>query len=164
MMGGIGVNELNPDGSEKSGYWIRKMQEANGLFDPLYISARARGRWSYLQGFAEHNSYMSYDYVGTEKNRYIIFNDDDKNFDREEDEKKRKVVIKTKKLNTICYSLNGPGVNKFFLFGDPGDEDKSNSLHIDASDYDKENNVYATLMVERERKDRVAKLVWIKFQ
>jgi hypothetical protein len=162
FMGGIGANELNADGTEKSGYWIRKQQEAGGLIEPLYISSRTKGRWNYLDGHAEHNSYMSYDYINTDNNRYIIFNDDDKNFDKDEDEKKRKVVVKVNKLNTICYSLNGTGINKSFLFGEPGDG-VSNSLHIDASDFDKASGTYATIMVERDGRDRSAKLVWIKF-
>jgi len=163
-MGGIGESELNPDGTEKSGYWIRKAQQADGLYEPLYISARTKGRWSFLKGFADHNSYLSYDYINTDKNRYIIFNDDNKNFDKEEDEKKRKTVVKVNKLNTICYVLGGKGVNKSFLFGDPGDKSQSNSLHIDASDFDKSTGTYATIMVERDGRDRNAKLVWIKFE
>jgi len=162
-MGGIGVNELNADGTEKSGYWIRKLQQAGGLYDPLYISARNKGRWTFLNGSADHNSYMSYDYINTDKNRYIIFNDNDKNFDKDEDDKKRKVVAKVSKLNTICYALDGKGLNKFFLFGDPGDNDVSNSLHIDASDFDKNTGTYATIMVERDGRDRSARIVWIKF-
>jgi len=163
-LGGIGVSEINSDGTEKSGYWIRKQQEADGLYEPLYISSRGKGRWSYLQGFADHNSYLSYDYIYTDKNRYIIFNDDNANFDRDEDEKKRKTVRKVGKLNTFCYSLNGTGVNKSFLFGDPGDNDVSNSVHIDASDIDKATGTYCTIMVERDGKDRQAKMVWIKFE
>jgi hypothetical protein len=164
FMGGIGVNELNADGSEKSGYWIRKQQRVDGLYDPLYISARSKGRWTFLKGYADHNSYMSYDYINTENNRYIIFNDNNKNFDKDEDEEKRKVVKKVNKLNTICYSLNGTGINKSFLFGDTGDKDLSNSVHIDASDFDKQTGTYCTIMVERDRRDRSARMVWITFE
>ena len=159
-MGGIATNELNADGSEKSGYWIKKMQKADGIYPPLYISARTKGRWTSLS--TGNNSYFSYDYINTDNNRYIIFNDNDQNFDKEEDEKKRKVVVKVKKLNTICYSLNGTGINKSFLFGEAGDGE-GNSLHIDASDFDKSSNTYATIMIEKDGRDRSAKMVWIKF-
>ena len=159
-MGGIATNELNADGSEKSGYWIKKMQKADGIYPPLYISSRTKGRWTALS--TGNNSYYSYDYVNTDNNRYIIFNDNDQNFDKEEDEKKRKVVTKVNKLNTICYSLNGGGVNKSFLFGE-AEDGKSNSVFIDASDYDKSLNTYATIMVERDGRDRSAKIAWIKF-
>src|SRR5262249_4820297 len=96
------------------------------------------------------------------KNRYIIFNDDNKNFDQDEDDKKRKTVVKVSKLNTICYPLNSSTLSKFFLFGEPGDN-QSNSLHIDASDYDESTNTYSTIMVERDGRDRSARLVWVKF-
>jgi hypothetical protein len=163
-LGGIGVNELNADGTEKSGYAIRKLQAAAGLIDPLYISSRSKGRWNYVKGFADHNSYMSFDYINTDKNRYIIFNDNNKNFDKDEDQKKRKIVTNVNKLNTICYSLNGSGVNKSYLFGDTGDNDKSNSCHIEASDFDQATGTYATIMIERDGRDRQAKMVWVKFE
>lgn len=162
-LGGIGVSELNADGTEKAGFWIRKRQQADGLYEPLYMCSRHKGRWSDMGGKADHNSYMSYDYFNTGKNRYIIFNDNDKNFDKDEDEKKRKVVTKVNKLNTVCYALAGGTVNKSYLFGDPGDDNISNEVHIDASDFDKSTGTYATIMVERDGRDRSAKMVWIKF-
>lgn len=163
VLGAIGVDELNADGTEKSGYAMLKMQDAAGLFEPLYISARSKGRWAYIKGFADHNSYMSYDYVNTDKNRYILFNDNDKNFDKDEDQKRRKMVTNINKLNTVCYSLNGATVNKFYLFGNPESKDQSASCHIEASDFDKASGTYATIMIERNGHDRQAKMVWLKF-
>ena len=163
LLGAIGINELNADGTEKSGYAMLKMQAAGGLFNPLYISSRSKGRWAYTQGAADYNSYLSYDYVNTDKGRYIIFNDNPKNFDKDEDQKSRKIVTNVNKLNTICYSLNGDKVNKFYLFGNPEDKDQSNSCHIEASDTDPVNGTYATIMIERNGRDRQAKMVWVKF-
>lgn len=162
-MGTLAVNELNADGTEKNGFCVRKLQEVEGHYYPLYISSRTKGRWNILQGYAENNSYMSFDYVNTDKNRYVLFNDNDRNFDREEEDKRRKLVKKVKNLNTICYSLNGKGVNKFFLFGDPKETELSNKIHLDASDYSKETNTYATVLVEKDGRDRSAKIVWVKF-
>jgi hypothetical protein len=93
---------------------------------------------------SEYNSYLSYDYVATDKNRYVFFNDNPKNFEKEEDETKRKAVVNAEKLNTICYSLNGSAVNKFYLFGEPG-KSQSTSCHIEASDFQKSTNTYATI-------------------
>ena len=164
LLGAIGINELNADGTEKNGYAMLKMQAAGGLFNPLYISSRSKGRWAYTQGAADYNSYLSYDYVNTDKGRYIIFNDNPKNFDKDEDQKSRKVVTNVNKLNTICYSLNGDKVNKFYLFGNPEDKDQSNSCHIEASDTDPVTGTYATIMIERNGRDRQAKMVWVKFE
>ncbi len=164
-LGAIGITELNADGSEKSGFAILKMQVAAGLFNPLYISSRRKGRWAYMQGgAADYNSYMSCDYVSTDKGRYIIFNDNPKNFDKDEDTKSRKAVMNINKLSTICYSLNGSIVNKFYLFGNPEDKDQSNSCHIEASDIDQATGTYATIMIERDGRDRQAKMVWVKFE
>jgi hypothetical protein len=161
-LGPIGVNELDADGNEKAGCAMLKNQAAGGLIDPLYISARRNGRWQYVVGAATHNAYMSYDYVNTDKGRYIIFNESNKNIDRDED-KRRRVVVNVNKLNTLCYSLGGATVSKFFLFGEPADDSKSNSCQISTSDFDKNSGTYATVMIERDGRDRNAKLVWVKF-
>jgi len=164
ILGTIGVNEINEDGTEKSGYAIQKLQAAAGLFDPLYMADRNKGRWSFQNGAADYNSYLSYDYISTDKNRYIIFNDNPKNFDKDEDQRTRKVVVNINKLNTILYNLNSNSVNKSYLFGDPESKDQSNSCHIEASDFQRATNTYATIMVEREGHDRQAKMVWLTFE
>ena len=161
-LGAIGMSELNEDGTEKNGFVIIKMQMAGGLFKELYISDRSKGRWAFLPGAAEYNAYISYDYINTDKNRYIIFNDNPKNFDKDEDQRKRKMVVNINKLNTICYSLNG-SVDKSYLFGNPEDKDQSFSCMIESSDYMKSTNSYATVLIERNGHDREAKLVWITF-
>ncbi len=163
-LGSVGVTELNEDGTEKSGYVIMKVQAAGGIIDPLYIAARNRGRWRYQRGYADHNCFLSYDYVNTEKGRYIIFNDDNRNFEKDEDERRRKVVTRVNKLNTVCYNLNDGNPTKYYLFGDTGDKDRSNSSYIEASDYSKATNTYATVLIERNGSDRQAKLVWVTFQ
>jgi len=162
-LGAMGVNELEADGTERAGYAILKNQAAGGLLDPLYISARSNGRWQYIVGAATHNAYISFDYVNTDKGRYIIFNESNKNIDRDED-KRRKVVMNVNKLNTLCYSLNGTTMSKFFLFGEPADDSKSSSCQISTSDFDKNTGTYATVMIEREGRDRSAKIVWVKFE
>ncbi|MFI5196525.1 MAG: hypothetical protein ACHQD8_05500 [Chitinophagales bacterium] len=163
-LGSIGMSELNEDGTEKSGYVIMKIQAAGGLIEPLYISSRSKGKWTYQKGYADYNSFLSYDYVNTEKGRYILFNDNNKNFDKDEDERRRKVVTNVNKLNTVCYSLTDGTVKKFFLFGDTQDKDLSNSCYIDASDFSKATNTYATIMIARDGRDRQAKMVWVTFE
>jgi len=163
-LGAIGINEINPDGSEKNGEVIMKVQKALGLINPLYISSRCKGRWRYTSNGADYNSYLSYDFISTEKGRYILFNDNPKNFDKEEDERRRKVVVNINKINTICYSLDGDKVNKFYIFGDPEKTEKRSSCHIEASDYRKATNTYSTILVEREGRDKETKIVWVKFK
>jgi len=163
ILGAIGVSELNADGSEKSGYVMIKMQKAAGIFNPLYIATRTKGKWSNQKGYANYNSFLSYDYISTDKNRYILFNDDRKNFDKDEDERKRKLVTNVNKLNTVCYNLNGGLLSKYYLFGNPESKDQSNACYVEASDYNKNTSTYATVMIERDGRDRQARMVWLTF-
>jgi hypothetical protein len=139
------------------------MQKAAGIFNPLYIATRTKGKWSNQKGYANYNSFLSYDYISTDKNRYILFNDDRKNFDKDEDERKRKLVTNVNKLNTVCYNLNGGLLSKYYLFGNPESKDQSNACYVEASDYDKNTSTYATVMIERDGRDRQARMVWVTF-
>ncbi len=164
LLGGIGVSELKEDGTEKSGYVLMKNQMAGGIINPLYMSSRRKGKWMSLLGYNDYNSYISYDYIGTDNNRYIIFNDNTKNFGKDEDDRRRALVNNPNKLNTVCYALKGNDVNKFYLFGATEEKDQSNTCYIDASDYMAATNTYATLLIERDGHDRQVRMAWITFQ
>lgn len=164
LLGGIGLLELNENGTERSGYVLMKNQLAGGLIQPLYMSSRKKGKWASLMGYSDYNSYISYDYVNTEKNRYIIFNDNTKNFGKDEDDRRRAPVNNPNKLNTVCYQLKGNDVNKFYLFGATEAKDQSNTCYIDASDYMPATNTYATLLIERDGYDRTVRMAWITFE
>ncbi len=164
VLGAIGVSEINPDGTEKSGYGIMKRQVAVGHMEPFYISSRSKGRWINLLGAADYNSYLSFDYLSTEKNRYLLLNDIPQNFEKEEDELKRNEATDVNKMSTVCYTLNGSKVNKFYLFGVPESKDQRAACQIEASDYQQSTNTYATILVERNGRDREAKMVWVKFE
>ncbi len=164
VLGGIGISELNEDGTERSGYVLMKNQLAGGIINPLYMSSRKKGKWMSLIGYSDYNSYISYDYIGTDNNRYIIFNDNTKNFGKDEDDRRRALVNNPNKLNTVCYQLKGNEVNKFYLFGATEEKDQSNTCYIDASDYMPANNTYATLLIERDGHERQVRMAWITFE
>jgi len=162
-LGNIGISELNADGTEKKGYMISKLQTANGIWPSLYISDRSKGRWYYKGRPTDFDSYVSFDYINTDNNRYILFNDSPRNFDKDEDETSRKAVTGKTRVNTVCYSITADGLKKFYLFGDPEGKKESNSCYIEASAYQPSNDTYATVMVEEDGRDREAKLVWVTF-
>ena len=66
--------------------------------------------------------------------------------------------------NTMCYRLNDPKMDKFYLFGEPGDHNNSTFCYIESSDYNTDLNTYATMIVERDGRDKVAKIAWVKFE
>jgi len=165
-LGPVGVAELSETGDEQSGYAIAKKQEADGTLPILYMAGRSNGVFQYSHPIGNHtddNQFLSYDYIYTGKNRYVIFNDLMSNSEKDEDEEKRKTVAKISKTNTMCYQLNNLKMDQSFLFGKPEDKSTSTHCYIQSSDFNKDLNVYATLIEERDGKSIVGKIAWVTF-
>ena len=108
------------------------------------------------------NAFLSYDYINAPHGNYIVFNDLPANADKDEDEKV-KTVKSVSGTNTMCYKLNGPKLDKFYLFGEPDGRRSSTFCYIESSDYNKDLNSYATVIVERDGRSKAAKIAWLKF-
>lgn len=169
FLGNIGISELSEKGMEQDGYAITKVQQANGLIDPLYISHKSKGHWSYRGGIGNpmivnNNAFMSFDYVNANANRYILFNDYTENFHKGEDAKRKKVVVAISEANTVCYKLNNGKMDKYFLFGAPKEDNESKFCYIESSHFMKDNNTYATLMMDRKGRKKQAQIAWVTFK
>jgi hypothetical protein len=167
VLGNIGVTEIANDGTEQNGYAIMKRQSEGGKKEPLYIEGRNKGVWEnalFSQRDAEGDLYKSFDYIFTDKNHYVLFNDVPKNIGKGDDEKKRKSTTDISKLNTIYYALENGKVSKHYLFGEPTEKKESNALMIEASHYLKNTNTYATVMTEHLKRNWITKIVWVTFE
>jgi hypothetical protein len=60
--------------------------------------------------------------------------------------------------------LNDPKMDKFFLFGQPDDKHSSTFCYIESSHYNKETKTYATMIVERDGRDKQARIAWVTFE
>ena len=166
-LGPVGISELNDTGMELQGYAINKRQKASGEFPLLYLSQRSKGLFMYPQkafNTSNNNQFLSYDYVNAPNGHYVLFNDLPGNFDRDEDETKRKMATSVSATNTICFKLNGDNIEKSYLFGEPDGKHSATFSYIESSDYNKETNTYATLIVEKDGRDKSARIAWVKFQ
>jgi hypothetical protein len=168
ILGPIGISELSDTGAELKGYAINKRQQPEGTFPKLYISSRSKGIFSYPQkiGFSSGNvnQYLSYDYVNTEKGRYVVFNDLPVNAEKDENEEKRKTVTYVSGTNAMCYKLDEGKMEKFYLFGDPSDKNNSVFCNIEASDFNRSINTYATIIIQRDGRDKQARVAWVTFE
>ncbi|HXS37924.1 MAG TPA: hypothetical protein VN721_14570 [Flavipsychrobacter sp.] len=165
LLSNIGISELDANEKELYGYGILKSQQANGYIPNLYLSEKDNGYWYYQRTPAmqlNNNPFLSFDYVNTNSNRYIIFNDYPDNFDKDE-KKKRKTVTTISDANTIYYVLNNGQMTKHYLFGEPESDRKSKFSYIASSDYLQNTNTYATIIVERDGRDKQARIAWVKF-
>lgn len=167
LLGSVALTELDDKGNEQEGMALLKSQKAGGLIDAFYVNRKSKGLWSYQPGgvrFAPSNAFLSFDYINTEKGKYILFNDYPENYERDtEGNRKRKTVGGISECNTICYKLKYADYDKYYLMGEPASDKQSRFCYIEASHFLKQNNTYATLMIERDGRKKVAKIAWIKF-
>jgi hypothetical protein len=168
MLGSIGISELSDRGVEEDGHVIIKSQVCNGLFDPLYLARKKKGLWSYRKGgnFANinNNAFLSFDYVSTEKGRYILFNDLPENIEKEEGQRKRKPVKFVSETNTVCYRMKSGTPEKFYLFGQPSSGRDSRFCYVESSHFLPERNTYATLLMRRDSGKKEAVIAWVHFE
>ncbi len=165
-LGGIGVSELNDRGMEEDGHVILKMQVSAGLFYPMYIARKSKGLWSYRgSGFRgmHNNAFLSFDYVNTDKGRYILFNDYPANFEKAEGKRKRKPVKTISGSNTVCYKMQHGRPESFYLFGQPG-KGQSRFCYVEASHYLADQKTYATLLMQRNGREKKASIAWVEFE
>jgi hypothetical protein len=118
-------------------------------------------RMALPQKLVKGDQYKSFLYLDGKNKKYVILNDIEEN----------EANIKKGRLTTIrslgeCdgfyYSLEGnndlPARN--FMFGKPAG-DIHNMAIFTVSDYDKENNIFVTMKVERNGKHKSARVIWI---
>lgn len=176
ILDNIGVEELDQKGEELHGYGITKSQVASGYIPNLYLAQKGKGYWSYGNAPIGHvvhggfsfaggntNAFMSFDYVNTDKARYILFNDAPKNIEKDATDK-RTAVQAVSNTHTMCYKLDNGKVTRSYLFGEPKDDNTNSFSYIEASNYQKETKTYATIVVERVKRDKETRIVWVKFE
>lgn len=161
-LGPVGVSELSDTGAEVHGYAISKKQKADDVFPHLYISQRSKGIFTPARK-SNTDAFLSFDYINAPNGNYIVFNDLPGNADKDETDDNVKTVKSVSATNTMCYKLNEPKLDRFFLFGEPDGKRSSTFCYIESSDYNKDINTYATIIVERDGRSKAAKIAWIKF-
>ena len=165
-LGPIGISVLSDTGRELLGYMIRKKQMAEGQFPKLYIAERKKGYYKSAQTLIsqpDNNAFLTFDYIDAPHGRYIIFNELPGNLDPAEVDKS-KIVSSVSETSAICYRLDSGKLDYFHLFGDPDATNSNTFCYIQSSDFKKETNTYASLVVERNGRDKQARIVWLTFQ
>ena len=166
-LGNVGISELKPDGSEKSGYLIAKNQYCIGRVNAFYMAGRDKGAWEnnyFARNNASDNSFMSYSYLHGNKASYVLFNDDPKNKNKDESQTRRKKTLSTDFVNTICYTIKDGTAKKSYLFGEPESKKGSRACYIEGADYDAATNTYTTVVSEQHGHKYDSRIAWIHFE
>ena len=140
----------------------------NTQLSPLYISKREATAQELFKG----NQYKSFVYLNGIKNKYILFNDTERNNDitdeklmRNEGGLERGKIVMVQGITGGCdafmYKLSGNDIipKREYAFGK---KEHGNTLSIfTIANYDKKTNTYVTLKLDKESmKDKMVKLVW----
>lgn len=167
----IGVAKIDALGQEIGGYAVPKSQEGNGYFSYWRNYRRDRGEWSFrtngLMGNHTLAPFFSYQYMHPQQTEYIIFNDYNKNIrNNSESYRDKKEMHYASETSTVCVRHNAVGkTDKFFLYGDPGDEDINRYTILESTIRTQDHKKMVTIMVEKNgRKDAQAHVAWIDFE
>jgi len=161
-LGNIAVSKFDALGKEIGSCLIPKSQNVQGArIYPFYLSERE----GTAQTLSKGNQFKSFSYLDGLEKSYILFNDVEENT-----EKVKKGKITTIQGVSDCdgffYDISGTEVlpERDFVFGKPASKRENNLALFSISDYDKKNNVYVTLKLEKEGRDKGVKLVWLQPQ
>lgn len=109
------------------------------------------------------NQYKSFAYLNGDGKNYLLINDVEENDERIQKGK----VTNIKGLGEcdgFSFETNGDNVlpKRKFVFGTPLEKKTHNLALFTISDFNRETNVYATLKLEVDGRDRKVKVVWMK--
>ena len=139
-LGDLAISQL-ADTTELAGYVIAKRQKV-----PPNIN---------------NEQFMSYSYINAPKGNYVILNDLASNFNKDEDEAKTKMMYASG-TSAIAYKMANNNIERFFLFGEP--DDKTNIFsYIEGADYNEPLKTYCTIIVERDGRQKQARMAWVIF-
>ena len=169
QLGQIAVSNYDKNGSLVSDYFVHK---SNWVYitdlGPLYISDRETGAQQLFKG----NQYKSFAFINGIKNKYIVFNDTERNNDIKDEkfmrvdgglERGKIVMVQgiTGDCDAFMYKLTGNDIipKREYAFGN---REQGHTLSVfTVADYNKKTNTYVTLMLDKaSRKDKMVKLVW----
>ena len=161
-LGNAGIAVLDENAEEKEGYEIAKKQIIQALLlDQFYVSDRRKGIFVNNRFRRNDVEYRSYLYARTGSKNFVIINDNVKNFEKEDNEKKKAANAG---FAAILYTLENNKAQKTYLFGEPEGKYNTSSCFLQAADYKASTNVLATVLMERSaRHDYEAKIVWVDF-
>ena len=150
------VASFDVTGKEISSSLIPKSQLMRSLeVSSFYLTDRVNLPQKLIKG----DQYKSFTYLNGKDKQYIILNDVEENAAEIKKGRITKINAVTE-CNGFYYPIDNILPDRHSLFGKPADNN-SNLAIFTVSDYNKENNLFVTLKLERVGKRKSARLVWL---
>lgn len=165
-LGEIGISILDTRGKELDAYAVPKAQITEGSVYEFNLYNRNQTDWKFRRKITrdEVMGYYSYDALQLGSNQILIYNDYIKNFNNERTNYRSiKNVKYVSETNTLFAIYDGKNIDRQFLFGEPGKKN-SNFINMEMISKNRDNTGFATMMVEKRGKKKVAKVLWVDFK
>lgn len=170
-MDNIGIAKINALGEEIGGYAVAKSQETNGYHGYFQSYQRDRGAWNFrVRGLIGANGNMapffSFEYLNTSHAEYVIFNDYEVNIrNQDESYRNKKEMHFVSETSTVCFRRLDNKMEKFFLYGDPGNKKVHRYSILEATTHSRDQKEMVTIMLEKQDgHDAEAHIAWIDFE
>jgi hypothetical protein len=120
------------------------------------------GSLSYGGGFG--NQYKKFAYINGNEKSYILINDTRRNIEKLQDDKDPVTIQGVGDCDAFYFPLTGndPIPSRKYLFGESDDKKERNLAPFGISAYDKENDVFIVLRLNRDGRDKSVNLLWLK--
>lgn len=117
---------------------------------------------SYAGGFG--NQYKKFAYVNGADKSYILINDTRRNIEKQEKNKEPIQIQGVGDCDAFYFPLSGsdPIPQRKYLFGESDDKKERNLAPFGVSVYDKANDVFIVLRLNKDGRDKSVNLIWLK--
>ena len=141
-------------------YLIRKSHYLNKTsLGPFYLANRD----DQGQSLGDGNQFKSFAYLNGKTKSYILFNDTERNNEKLA-EGSLVTVDGVSGSDAFYYPLTGvdPILKRDYVFGNPEGKRDHNLALFSISNYDRKNNIYATLRLTKEKGNKGVQVVWLQ--
>jgi hypothetical protein len=159
-LGNIAVARYDVEGKEANSYLVPKNHKLIDVYlRPFYHSDREGS----AQMLKDGNQFKSFAYLNGNEKTYVLFNDIDRN---EESVLKGKLTTITGVSDCDGFYFNIAGKEvmplRTYVFGKPQSKNENNLGLFSISDYNGDTNIYATLKLEKEGREKGVRVVWLQ--
>lgn len=122
------------------------------------------GSLSYGGGFG--NQYKKFAYINGNDKSYILINDTRRNIEKLEKDKDPVQIQGVSDCDAFYFPLTGkdPIPGRKYLFGEADDKKERNLSPFGVSAYDKENDIFIALRLNKDGRNKSVNLIWMKPQ
>ncbi len=159
-IGNLAIVSYSKTGEMGTEYLVRKSHAYNNRYlVPLYKANSA----NYTMALDQGNQFKSFAYLDGKTKSYVLFNDTERNNDRQE-EGKLVTVKGVSDCDAFYYTLIGKDIipKRDYVFGNPASKSDHNLAIFSISDYNREKNIYVTLELSKENGKKGVRVVWLQ--